>query len=398
VRRASTAPPAPACYVAVARPRKAWVQAGSLPAARYLVRMSAQALNHGMPALRPGGRALAALGRRTLPVEGPARALLRLPARPVPELDLVLDRVRDDWSTLTEASDRLPVRCPELSLLAVERLAGRFCFVFGDDDPSPLLVLKPAGDPGVVDPELTALHAVAGLGLAPRVLPALPGLAVQEGLPGGPLRVLAPGPPGWTTPYVAAYDQLGPALVRLALTTRAAGRPPGVAHVEVALPHTRGATRHRLAAVQEELAGHDGVVLEHHDLSAQNWLVDHDRLTGLVDWEAAVPDGMPGYDAVHSAVALLEHGVALRSWGQAQVLAEFTRAWHEEPLFASARAWHRACVTAVTGTPGSADALLVAYFASRLARRLHRGGPALLDVATVTAMLDVVAGTPADVG
>jgi len=391
-------PAAPASYVAVTRPRQAWVQAGSLPAARYLVRMSAQALNHGMPALRPGGRALAALGRRTLPVEGPARALLRLPARPLAELDLVRDHVRGAWDVLAAGSDRLPGRCPELSLLAVERLSGRFCFVFGDDDPSPLLVLKPAPAPGIGDPELTALHAVAGLGLAPRVLPALPGLAVQEGLPGGPLRVLPPGPPGWTVPYVAAYAQLGPALVRLAEATRAAGRPPGVDHVEVVLPHTRGATRARLVAVCEELTTHDGVCLEHHDLSAQNWLVDRGRFTGLVDWEAAVAHGMPGYDAVHSAVALLEHGVALRSWGQEQVLAEFTRAWHEEPLFDSARAWHRACVAAVTGTPAPADALLVAYFASRLARRLNRGGPALLDVATVTAMLDVVAGTQAAVG
>ncbi len=139
----------------------------------------------------------------------------------------------------------------------------------------------------------------------------------------------------------------------------------------------------------------DAVSLQHRDLSAQNWLVDGSSFVGIVDWETADLGGVPGHDALQAAVALLEHGVALRRWSQDEVVRTFRQAWPDEPIFSLARTWHRECVRAATGSDRLADPLVIAFFARRLGRRISGGGPETLSVSTLAAMLEVVTGSAA---
>ncbi|ANH40148.1 hypothetical protein I601_3749 [Nocardioides dokdonensis FR1436] len=379
-----------ATYAAPWLPRGALVQLDSPHPARYLVRLNAHTLNHGMPARRRGGRAWAVLGRRGLPVEVGARALRLAPRRAGADLATLRTALEHAWPRLAVASDRLPRRAPRMTFLALRRSAGRFVFVFGDG-PDPLLLLKPPS--ASTTAESTALAQVAGTGVAPRELPAVAGLLVQEGLPGMPLWVLAPGAPGWSAGYDRSFEGLGEALVEVAgHTAHRAGQPALAEQLVRATEAVSSPVARRVDAARRDLAGLDTAVLEHHDLSAQNWLVGADgRFAGLVDWEEARVAGLPGYDALHAAVALVEHGVALRAWSQQHVVETFTAAWHDEPFLEQARDWHRRCVVAATGSDRLAEPLVVAYFASRLARRLTGGGPRLLEPATASAMLEVVA-------
>ena len=366
---------------------------GSPYPARFLVEMQSHALNHGMPALRRGGPLLARLGRSGLPVAPAAAALRRLPARPVPQVDLILAEVTRSWDVLAARSDRLPSRMPPLSTLVVQRDSGRFVFVFGGSR-HPLLLLKPRLRGNEEDREERALLLAEGAGITPRPLLSVADLRVQEGLPGRPLWVLAPGRPGWSAGYEAAFDALGAGLVRLGELTVRSGCPLLDPALERAMPYVGSATTTALLeAARRDLRTMDAVSLQHHDLSAQNWLVDGSSLVGLVDWETANPAGAPGYDALHAAVSLLEHGVALRTWSQEEVVRTFRQAWHDEPLFSRARSWQRQCVLAATGSERLAEQLVLAYFARRLAIRVGGAGPLALSVETLAALLEIVAGT-----
>ncbi len=380
-------------YAFLRRPRPAWVDVGSPYPARLLLELHSHALNHGLPARRRGGPLLAPLGRRGLPVRGAAAALRRLPAGPVPQIDLLLDEVARSWPLLAASSDRLPAQAPDLSALVVQRTSGRYVFVLAGAR-HPVLLLKPSPAEGRDDPEEVALRMAGAVGLAPRRLPSVAGLCVEEGLPGRPLWVLPPGRPGWSSDYAAAYDALGAGLVRLGEATARPGPHDLAHHLELVAPRLRSpATAAHVDAARRDLRSLDAVSLQHRDLSAQNWLVDGSALVGLVDWETAHPGGVPGHDALQAAVALLEHGVALRRWSQDEVVRSFAQAWPDEPLFALARSWHRECVRAATGSERLAAPLVVAFFARRLARRISGGGAETLSVETLESMLEVVTGS-----
>ena len=386
-------------YATLPSPWGAIVQVDRPQPSQYVIRQAAHTLNHGMPALRRGGPALRLVGRHGVPVALGASMIRRARRRAAPDLDRLRHQVEDAWDALSASSPRLPTRLPQLSLLATERRIGRFVFVFGDD-PHPLLLLKPApAEPGI-DPETVALRLLVVTGIAPRPLPSLGGLSVLEGVPGHPLWVVAPGRLGWSATYEGAYDALGGALLRITEATAAPGRVDGLDRdLDAAIAHTDGLTSRLLDAARRDLRAHDVTVLEHQDLSAQNWLVSGgprggpSDFSGLIDWEDSRRAGLVGGDALHAAVALLEHGVALRRWSMTHVRREFARAWVEEPVFEAARRWHRACVIAATGDDALAEPLEFAYFAARLGRSVTGVGPQLLDVATVRAMLDTVAGT-----
>ncbi len=382
-------------YAFVRRPRPAWVDVGSPYPARLLLELHSHALNHGMPAMRRGGAPLAWVGRRGLPVRLAASAVRRLPGGSVPQIDDVLDEVARSWGELAARSDRIPTEVPLLSALVIQRESGRYVFVFGSSR-HPVLLLKPGLPDGEEDPEEDALRAIDGAGIAPRRLPSVAGMRVQEGLPGRPLWVLAPGRSGWSGGYAAAYDALGAGLVRVSEMTANRGSLDLDHYLARVSPYVRSsATAALVDAARRDLRSLDAVSLQHRDLSAQNWLVDGPSFVGLVDWETAHPAGVPGHDALQAAVALLEHGVALSRWSQEDVVRSFRQAWHHEPLFSLARSWHRECVRATTGSDRLADPLVVAFFARRLGRRLSGGGPETLSVATLEAMLDVVTGSAA---
>ncbi|GAB2754936.1 hypothetical protein GCM10027020_03870 [Nocardioides salsibiostraticola] len=380
-------------FAFVRRPRPAWVDVGSPYPARLLLELHSHALNHGMPATRSGGAALAWVGRRGLPVRPAAAVARRLPARPIPEVDLLLEEVTQSWGELAASSDRLPTHAPSLSALVIQRASGRYFFVFGDSR-HPMLLLKPGPSDGVQDPEEEALRAAADAGIAPRQLPPVATMSVQEGLPGRPLWVLAPRGSGWSRDYVAAYDALGAGLVRLTESTAHRGPNDLDHYLALAASHVRStATATLVDAARRDLRSMHAVSLQHRDLSAQNWLVDGPSFVGLVDWETAHPGGVPGHDALQAAVALLEHGVALNRWSQTEVVRSFHLAWIDEPLFSAARSWHRECVLAATGSDRLAEPLMVAFFARRLGRRISGGGPETLSVSTLAAMLEVVTGS-----
>ena len=380
-------------YVFVRRPRRAWVDVGSPHPAELLLDLHSHALNHGMPAMRRGGPLLAWVGRRGLPVTSAAAVLRRLPAGPVPQLDLLLDEVVRSWDELAAGSTRIPSTVPALSALAIQRASGRYVFVFGASR-HPILLLKPKSHEGQADPEEKALDAASPAGIAPRRLRSVAGLSVQEGLPGRPLWVIAPGRPGWSSGYAAAYDGLGAGLVRVSELTASRGGHDLDHYLRLVSGYLgSSATATWVDAARQDLRSLDAVSLQHRDLSAQNWLVDGSSFVGIVDWETADLGGVPGHDALQAAVALLEHGVALREWSQEEVVRIFRQAWHDEPLFSLARIWHRECVLAATGSDRLAAPLLIAFFARRLGRRISGGGPETLSVATLAAMLEVVTGS-----
>ncbi len=382
-------------YAFVRRPRPAWVDVGSPHPARLLLDLHSHALNHGMPARRRGGPLLAWAGRRGLPVVPGAAVLRRLPAGPVPQLDRLLNEVARSWDELAACSTRIPATAPALSALAIQRASGRYVFVLADAR-HPVLLLKPRPHEVQVDPEDVALSALSPTGIAPRRLPSVAGLSVQEGLPGRPLWVVAPGRPQWSKGYTAHYDALGAALVRVSELTACRGGLDLEHYLGLVVGHVDSSvTADVVDAARRDLRSLDTVSLQHRDLSAQNWLVDGSSFVGIVDWETADPGGVPGHDALQAAVALLEHGVALRRWSQHEVVRVFRQAWPDEPLFASARTWHRECVRASTGSDRLADQLVIAFFARRLGRRISGGGPETLSVATLTAMLEIVTGSAA---
>jgi hypothetical protein len=137
----------------------------------------------------------------------------------------------------------------------------------------------------------------------------------------------------------------------------------------------------------------DVSVLQHRDLSAQNWLVDGASLTGLVDWEIAEPAGIPGIDILHAAVSVFEHGVGARSWSDANIAACFDKAWSQAGLFEGARA-AVASTAAAAGVDGRfQESLTLAFFARRLGRQRaglrHYG----IGTATLATIVNTVCNT-----
>lgn len=358
-------------------PRRATFDRTRAEPAAYLAGLLQQALQHGLPARRTGGPALAWAARRGLPDRRLAAALRRLPGRADPDLDVLLSDLAAVWPELAQRSRRLPSAAPSLTALAVRRSAARTVFVFGDG-PLPLLVAKqPTGDGAGVRAETAALTAVDAADVAPRPLGEVSGAVLQEGVPGTPLDVLP------VTPQTSAaagsreaFDGLGAALARLGRTTASPGGPAAALldPLDTALSADllSTAARQQLHDARASLAALDVTVLQHGDLSPQNWLVGGAGFAGLVDWETAVPAGVPGFDALHAGVSLLEHGVGLARWSEERVAQSFAAAWPDAPWAAGARSAFR-CSALAAGVP---EPLLVplqlAFFGRRLGRRLQR--------------------------
>lgn len=361
-------------WVTTTFPRAATFDTVSPEPADYLAGMLCQALRHGMPARRRGGPLLAWMGRWGLPRAPLAAGLRRLPARPAPALDLLLERVGAAWPELAAASRGLPSNPPPLTALAVQRSAARTVFVFGGR--RLLMVVKQPGDERAgVEREASALRAAAAADIAPRLLGYVDRAPVQEGLLGAPLLVPPVRPSeAHALERCQAFDGLGAALARLAATTAGQRdlRPQLFGPLEAAL--SSGAlsahAERLLRAARRDLGRLELSVLQHRDLSAQNWLVADGGFVGLVDWETAMPAGVPGFDALHAGVSVLEHGVGLVRWSEDRVVRAFGSAWRASGLFEGVRAAFRASALAAEVPERLLDPLQLAFFGRRLGRRL----------------------------
>ncbi len=382
-------------YARLAQPRAATFDVTRPEPAAFLTRLLDQSLNHGLPVRQRGAWARAPLGRWGLPRRQVAAALRRLPRRPSEESDRLLEQVVSAWPELAGRSERLPLHPPPLSLLSLRRAGSRLSFVFGDEE-SPLLVVK-LGHPGTdgVDQEARFLALVEPARVAPRHLGRLPdGSAVQEGLPGAAPRLVGVTRSnahllGWQR----RDHELTIGLERLAAHTAGSGSLENqlLGPIDRALAHDLPPrVRQAVLAARGDLARRAVTVVQHGDVSAQNWLVDGERLVGLVDWEFACEAGVPGFDSAHVAMTTFEHGLGLTEWSDDAAVTSFRRAWRESPLFAGTRS-AVASTASAAGVDGVEDQLCVGFFAQRLGWRLGGTGPMGLGVPAVVAMLETVA-------
>jgi len=355
----------------------------SLPASRFLARLVAYDA-----AARPKLRRLA-------PIAGSALALRQTLSnrRPDPAVDAILDAVHRDWPDLVAKATpgRLPHQPPArdgMSVLVLERSAARTIFVFGTA-PTPLVVAK-LGD---VATEEQALARAAAANATPKPLGHAAGAFLQEGVPGLPLDYPDLSPADvlalrWSRPF----RSLGQAVIRITEATRTREAPAELAApIDAAVNDDRlpDAIRPTLKAVADDAARINTAVLRHGDLSGQNWLVHDDAVTGLVDWETAIDSGVPGFDILHAAVSWLEQALVRSGADDNAVIAGFDAAWDRSPFFAGAR---KAALdaAAAAGVPAPLhDALIVAFFARRLGRRL-RFGPDDPAAGKARRMLDAV--------
>lgn len=382
-----------ATYRTLTVPRAARLTAGAAEPAVFYARLLDQALNHGMPARRRGGRVLAIAGRRGLPLTAVAAGLRCAPRSRAPHLDRLLEEVAQRWPELSGCSSRLPQDLPRLSALELERSSSTTVFVFGQD-PLPLLVQRRARrDHSSVERERGALLRAEPAGVAPRVLPDVGGALTTEGLPGFTFRVQPVTSTAARLPWTPAHDGLGKALVRLAEVTSRPGTVPAdlLAAVERSTTYDfPGHRKRQLRAVLRDLSRLPVQMLQHKDLSAQNWLVDGPRFVGIVDWEMSVPHGVPAFDVLHCATALLEHGLALHRWSEPDLVERFEEAWTADGLFRGARGAAQEIATAAGVPAALVPAVEVGYFARRLGRAMEGSAAHDVSVRTLASMLGVV--------
>lgn len=379
----------------MARPRPATLDVSRPEPAAYLARSVEHGLHHGLPARRRLGPLAAAVGRAGLPTAPLAAALRWLPARPDAALDRLLDDLVAAWPELAAASRALPPSAPDLTAVVVQRSAARTLFVLSPGGRLLVVVKRPGADRSGVDAELAALAAARDADIAPRSLGAVGEAVVQEGLPGAPMRLPAVRPRTADRLDVgAAFHSLGQALARLARVT--AGRrdleTQLLAPLDLALRAgvLSPAAERLLSAARRDLRGLDVGVLQHGDLSAQNWMVSGQDFAGLVDWETAVHAGVPGFDALHAGVSLLEHGVGLVRWSPARLEASFAAAWGNSSLFEHVRA-AQALSSVAAGVPESmVEPLRLAFFGRRLGRRLRRPSAYVVGPTVAAAAVETV--------
>jgi hypothetical protein len=318
-------------------------------------------------------------GRTGFP-EAPVAALLRrLPGRPRPQLDDFVAAARDGWPELAARGTSLPATPPpKMSVLALQRAAALTVFLFGDE-PRPLVVLKvPAPGDRRVDLEVESLRAVEAAGAAPRYLGRLGEARVQEGLAGTPLRVEPLTPRSASTfAWSPTLDDVADGIGRLGAVTVKPGPPDDIAErmkLCVAYEGLDSHTRRTLSAAWDDVRRSRASVLRHRDTSPQNCLVTDARLSGVVDWELAVPRGGPGFDVWNLVLSYMEFGVGLTRWSQDLVAETFERSWRDSPFWRDGRAAARRAALAAGAAEGDLDALEVCFFGSRIGDRLLRPG------------------------
>ena len=376
-------------------PWRAAVQRGVAPPARFYTAVIGQTLRYGLPASRTPGALWALAGRTGPPEAALASVLSRLPGRRRPDLEELVAAAQQSWSELAAAAGSLPAfPPPAMSALALQRAAALTVFLFGAEA-RPLIVLKlPAGNDPRVDLEVDALREAAAAGVAPRFLGRLGEARVQEGLAGAPLRVQPLTPRdasqfAWSGPLDDVADGLG----RLGAATMKSGPPEDITdRMERALAYggLDARTRQKLSAAWGDVRRSDTCVLRHRDTSPQNCLVSGGRLSGVVDWELAVPRGGPGFDVWNLALSYMEYGVGLTRWSQDLVVETFTRAWRDSPFWRDGRAAARRAALAGGAAERDLDALEVCYFGSRIGDRLLRPGWHATGPDTVARALRVV--------
>jgi Phosphotransferase enzyme family len=360
-------------YVQVSYPWAAAFEAGQSAPLAYLADLIRQALRYGMPARRYGA-AGAWLIRHGVPKPLLTTALRARRRGERPDIDSLIDEIAGAWSELTARARWLPSNAPEMSALALKRRSALTVFLFGVR-PEPLVVCKvPRGDAESLDLEARALGEAEPAGIGPRFLGKVGDAYVQEALPGAPLAV-APVTPddAGSLEWTPQHRALGAGFIRLAEATRRPGPPQELRpQVKTALQQADlpKSLQGRVTAALEELETFEFAVLRHGDTSAQNCLFEEERLSGLVDWEIARPQGAPGFDILNAAVALLDHGVGLVNWSEDRAVQCFETAWTRSPFFEQARVAARDSVEAAGATPGDYERLEVAFFARRLASRL----------------------------
>lgn len=355
------------------------MQRGAPAPARFYTSVIGQALRYGLPASRTPGPLWALAGRTGVPEGALAAGIRSLPGRPRPELDGYVEAVRERWPELAARSNALPRSPPDhLSVLALQRAAALTVFLF-DRGSTPLLVLKVPGiDARRVDLEVDSLRAVEAAGAAPRFLGRIGEARVQEGLPGEPLRVQP------LTPRHAArfewspvLDDVAEGIGRLGAATVKRAPPEDIARrmdMSIAYEGLDAPTRRTLSAAWADVRRSPTSVLRHRDTSPQNCLVSDGRLSGVVDWELAVPRGGPGFDVWNLALSYMEFGVGLTRWSQDLVVETFAGAWPDSPFWRDGRAAARRAALACGAQEHDLDALEVCFFGSRIGDRLLRPG------------------------
>ena len=311
---------------------------------RFYVSLVRETLRFGRPATRRPRLLWTSLGRYGFPqaaVAGVVRRAGRLSRGTGPSEQVAI--VLDSWAELVVRDPSLPER-DGLSVLELERAAARTAFFFAPGDPVPALVSKSAHgeDPGV-HREAAALRRAASAGVAPRSLGSLPGVdSLQRGVPGRALRVVPirsgrAAALSWPSELQALTDALGV----LAAATGADARPDavtdGLLEQVLAGPFLSPTARSAVRDATERVRVLSKVVLCHCDVSPQNVLMDGGRLSGLVDWEIAEDNGLPGSDVWNAALAWLEQGVGLVRWSDRDLLAAFEAAWCQGPFAAALR-------------------------------------------------------------
>ncbi len=385
----------PAGYVEVPYPWRAAIGVRSPHPASFYMALVGQTLNYRMPASRRFGPLLAFAGRRGLPERPLSRVVRSLPRRERADLDELGRSLGRAWPRLSAESSSLPAEAPELTLLALQRSAALTVFAFGGSG-APLLVAKlPRGSGAAADTEAEALAEALPTGLAPRPLGTVDGARVQEAIAGAPMRVAALTPAraralGWPDSLRQVTDGLN----ALAAATVKHEPPAETAarSLEVALAHGRLSTRAEklLRAAWADIDRLDRAVLRHGDSAAQNCLFADGRLSGLVDWEKAKPRGMPAFDVLNAAVAYLDFGVGLACWSQELVTETFEAAWCGSEFGNRARAGAQEALAAADVGEALLEPLEVAFFGSRLGRRLARPEEYLTSPATAARHLELV--------
>jgi hypothetical protein len=386
-----------AAYAHVAYPWRAAIGRRTPHPLRFYADLVTQALRHGLPARRRGGRAFALVARRGVPRELVAGTLIAAShRRPRPDLERILRAVEDAWPDLASQSPDLSRDVPRFfDALALQRRAALTVFVWGEQE-RPLVVVKvPDSAHDRVEQEFRALEIVEPAGIGPRPLGAVAGGCVQEALEGVPLDVEPLDPARarqlrWPTPFRA----LEAGLSRLASETRLAE-----AHHELHGPLERAIAegtlsapaRRLLKAAWADVKGLPVTVLRHRDTGPQNCLFDGDRLVGLVDWEGAVRRGTPSYDVLNAMMSYLDIGVGLQRWSNECLVETFREAW-SGPFGESARESARRTASAVDVPDYLFEPLELVFFGLRIGRRLENRtsfyptGPA-----TAARMLEAVA-------
>jgi hypothetical protein len=381
-------------YATLRRPWNVTLDARSRAARRFFLRIAADNLNHGFPAARshPLIWKLLAANAPRAHLLGP---LLRmLPRRRRPELDDLLDELSGLWDRLAQGSARLPAAPPPLHAVAMERRAGRTVIVLGDS-PTPLLVAKlPRAQPRKVDHESRALSRAAPAGVSPRFLLTIGDARVQEALEGAPQRLpplsLESAP---RLEWPAHLDQLTEALSRLARETLEK-RPPSELRVPIeralADAPINSVSRRLLSAAWHDVSRLPASVLRHGDTSPQNCLYSGGRLVGLIDWESAVFEGAPGFDALNAALAYLYCSLGLVAWSDDVAAEGFAAAWRESPFGRQAEASFTRLATDCGVPERWLESLEIAFFGLGLGRRLILPGPFVSGVKAWTQMLEFV--------